>query len=113
MAVDKGNVKTDLELFFFSKDPTDLPSGETSATVTDNVAFVWGDSVNYVMGRVQIAAADWFTQTSEAVVVKSNVAQVFENADGDPNLYVVVITSATPTFAVGDLIFRYGMLQEG
>lgn len=105
VVVDKGNQKANLTILFFDSDPS-------AATITNNAAFVYSTDISKLIGRINIATADYETIDSEAIGVVRNIGLKLK-ASGSAILYAaVVLTSGTPTYtATSDLIFKYGFDQ--
>ncbi len=103
--VDQGNQKADLTILFFESDPA-------AATITNNAAFVFSTDITKVVGKVNVAAADYETINSKAVAcIKAIGLEMKGNATA--NLYAAVVTTGTPTYVgTTDLNFRYGFLQS-
>lgn len=90
--VDIYNQKADLDLFFFSGDPSTL------GVQLDNAAFDWSGSVGAgFCGRVSFTAADWTSVTGEAVACLNNLGLVVA-ASLVGTVYAVVIAQSTPTY---------------
>lgn len=107
VVIDKANQKPVLDIFFFDADPS-------AATITNNAAFVFSTDVAKVIGRAQVAAADYVTTNSIAVAkIALSERGLTLKANGGTAIYAaVVLNTGTPTFAVGDLIFKYGLAQK-
>lgn len=102
--LDLGNQKAALTILFFDSDPA-------AATITDNAAFVWSTDHSKLLGKVNIAAADYETIASEAVATVKAIGLLLE-ASGSANLFAVVVTTGTPTYtATTDIRITYGFLQ--
>lgn len=66
--VDVWNLKPDLEVLFFSGDPSAITAQ------VDNTAFSWGGGLPSVYcGKVSIVGADWSTVGTDAVMAVSNM----------------------------------------
>jgi hypothetical protein len=107
--IDKGNQKSVLDIVFFESDPT-------AATITNNAAFVFSTDISKVIGRVQVAAADYQTINGIAVaqVPLTTLPPVVLKANGSTSLFAaVILRSGTPTYvSAGDLIFKYSLAQK-
>lgn len=101
--IDKGDEKAVLDLLFFDADPS-------AATITNNSAFAFSTDIAKLIGRVHIAAEDYVTYDSIATVALKNIGLLLKPTA--TSLYVAVVTTGTPTYAVGDLIFKYGFKQS-
>lgn len=106
--VDKGNQKAALTILFFDSDPT-------AATITNNAAFVFSTAVSKLVGKINVAAADYITIDSTGIAsYQLKDLGLMLKASGSANLFVaVVLTSGTPTYlSTTDLIFKYGFKQS-
>lgn len=99
----------DITLLFFSRDPSSSSGG--SATVTDNLAFAWGSSKPYFLGRYEVEDTDYLTITDASATGRS-IGLILENEDTTNKIYFVVIANEAINFgATTDLSFRFGLLQ--
>lgn len=98
--IDRAQQKAVLELWFFRRSPTMVG--------VDNGAFDITDAeLEKAIGYVAVAAADYKDAASSGSLASiKNIQMVCDSADG--NVYVVAKTTGTPTYAVGDLTFKYG-----
>ncbi len=102
--IDKANQKKALTVLFFDSDPT-------AATITDNSAFVFSTAISKYIGRVDIAATDYVTVDSIALVSLGAIGKAMK-ASGSANLFVAVVAVEALNLATtSDLIFGYGFLQ--
>jgi hypothetical protein len=102
--IDKANQKKALTVLFFSANPA-------AATVTDNAAFVFSTDVAKLVGKVNIAAADYETVDSIGIACLKAIGLEMK-AVGSANLYAVIVaTEAINLATVGDYICLYGFLQ--
>lgn len=102
--IDKGNQKAALTILFFNANPE-------AATITDNAAFAFSTDIDSLIGKIDVAGADYSTFDSMAVATLKDIDLALKPASGS-TIYAVVVTTGTPTYAVGDLIFRYGFGQR-
>lgn len=106
---DLSNQKPALTLVFLGRKVSETE-------VTDNEAFAFDVAdVPHVIATVSIAAADWATIGSRAIVTKSGVGIVLDKELGGQHVgfEVIVVTSGTPTFLTTDaLTFSYGVIQD-
>ncbi len=101
---DVSNQKAALTVLFFDADPA-------AATITNNNAFAFVTDMAKCIGRSNIAAADYETIDSQAVATIRNLGMILKPVAS--TLYaVVMLTSGTPTYAVGALTFKYGFKQS-
>lgn len=104
VVLDDADQKADLTILFFDSNPT-------TATVTDNDAFAFGDNFTEVIGRVDVVADDYITFDSVATAALKDIDLALKPASGT-TIYAVVVTTGTPTYAAGSLTFRYGFGQR-
>lgn len=100
---DVSNQKAALTLLFFDADPA-------AATITNNAAFAFSTDLAKCIGRINVAAADYETVDSKAVATVRNLGMILKPTA--TSLYVAVVTTGTPTYAVGALTFKYGFKQS-
>jgi hypothetical protein len=104
---DDDNEKNPLSFLFFDAAPA-------SGTYTGNgaLALSSGDKAKY-LGRVDIAAADYFTVGGDAVASVKNIGLAVK-AVGTANLYMIpIVTSGTPTYTAStDIQVGLGFLQD-
>ena len=102
---DSANQKAAISILFFDADPT-------AATITDNAAFTISTDTSKLVGKIDIAAADYVTINTRAYACKNALSLGPLLPSSGKNLYAVVVTSGTPTYAATtDLIFTYGFIQ--
>lgn len=102
--VDKANQKKAITVLFFDSNPA-------AATVTDNSAFAFSTDIAKLVGKVNVAAADYETVDSIGIACLKNIGLKMK-ASGSANLYAVVIAGEAINLAtVGDLVFKYGFTQ--
>jgi hypothetical protein len=102
--LDRANQKATLEIFIFDADPT-------NATITDNAAFVFSTDDLKVLARIEVGPSDYVTINSKAVATIKGIGVALKAAG--TSLYVVVVTTDTPTYAATtDLQLIFGILQD-
>ena len=102
--MDRGNQKSAMDLLIFKAPP--------GGAFTDKSAYtpVTGDDA-LLIGRVTIAAADWVTYGSKALVTEAALGIAISSTG--PNLYCALISQGTPTYATTtDLVINLGILQD-
>lgn len=106
VVVDKANQKQPLTFLFFDQDPS-------AGTYTNNGAVTLdpADALK-VIAKVNVAAADYETVGGKAVAAVEVSKVVKGTPDSNRTLYLLVVTTGTPTYAVGDLLFRLGLLVD-
>lgn len=103
---DKANQKAALTILFFDSDPT-------AGTYTDKSALALSTDLAKVIGKVNVAAADYETIDSKAVACLKSIGLEMQLTAGATTLYAAVLTTGTPTYtSTSDLTFRYGVLQS-
>lgn len=105
LVIDKANQKAQLEVLLFNADP--------AGTFTNNSAFpTLGVDTLLLIARIPVAAADYVTTGGAATAHLTGLGRVLEAASGATSLWCAIVTTGTPTYAVGDLILRFGLLQD-
>ena len=90
---DNLNQSAALSILLFSSSPA------TGATITDNAAFVYGTTAfTKQIGIINVAALDYTTFNSKSSASLSGLRRIM-TAVGDVNLYAIVVTTGTPTYA--------------
>jgi len=103
--LDRSNSKATMEIVIFDSDPS-------AATITDKTAFVFNTDDLKVLARLSVAATDYVTINSKAIVTLKGLGVVVKAASGT-SLYAALITTGTPTFAATtDIQLKYGFLQD-
>jgi hypothetical protein len=103
--LDRANQKAAMEFIFFESDPS-------SATITDNSAFVYSTDDLKVLGHVTLAASDYVTLNSKAVATLRGLNLALQGS-ATTSLYVALVTTGTPTYAnTTDIQIKYGFLQD-
>lgn len=107
VAIDKTKQNPAIDLLFYSSNVT-----SAAANAANNLSDT--DQIN-LCGRVSIAAADWTTYANNSVLTYSGSKApnaMLAPASGTTIVYIVgILTAGTPTFALGDLMFKFGMVQ--
>lgn len=115
VVTDSANQKAPLTIVFFRSQP--------AGTFTNNAAFPLSNSdLALVCGKVNIAEDDYETIDSKAIAVKdiSSVLQFDQPSPssdsgvgvGPTTLYFGILTTGTPTYAVGSLRVSIGILPD-
>lgn len=102
--VDKANQKAALTVLFFEGDlsgGTYDDNGALTLTAADWAKF---------LGKVEVVAGDYTTINSRAYATVE--ASIIVKTDTLKQLRAIVVTTGTPTYAVGDLLFTYGILGD-
>lgn len=98
--IDHSNQKPAGTLLFFKSDPA-------AATITDNAAFVFSTDGNKVIATHAIAAADYVTIDSKAVLCYGNINKLVQPTD--TALYAAfVVTTASNLAATTDIQIAFG-----
>jgi len=106
LIIDKSNQKAPLDIYLFDSDPT-------AGTYTDNSAVVFSTDTAKMIARVPVAVQDYVTNNSIAVAHIRNIGAVLRGANGNTNLYAVMVTSQAVTYAAtSDLIARFGAMDD-
>lgn len=84
-----------------------------TGTATDHSAYtVNASDVPKMVGQVVVANSDYTTTSTAAVAVKSGLGIALQNNESTKNLYAVIVTTGTPTYAALALNFAFGFLQD-
>jgi hypothetical protein len=106
--IDKSKQKPAMTILFYQ-------TNVTSAAVNAANAMSDADQLN-LLGFHRILAADWIDYANNSICCfKGPTAPglLLEAATGTKDVYAVCILDAgTPTFAVGDLMFKLGVVQS-
>jgi hypothetical protein len=103
--VDKADQKPAFTIYFFQ---TNVTSGTFNAAPTISDA----DAANY-MGHVSIAAADYKDLGGVSVACAKAINLLLEAVSAGTNVYCfAVLDAGTPTFAVNDLVIKFGVVQS-
>jgi hypothetical protein len=104
--IDKQNAE--LDLYFFDANPT--------VSSTDNAALAIDDSqvTDKCIGVVNISSGDYKSIAGCSVATAKNVGLLVTPIEASEDVYVVVATRGTPTYATGGagLIFKYHLLRD-
>lgn len=102
--LDKEDQKSDLDIYFFNEAPV-------TTVGADNAAFALADSdLAKVIGKVNIAAADYVSSTNNAVATVTNIQMILQSIKDKRTLHLLVISRGTPDFTAGtDLILKLGL----
>ena len=92
-----------IDLIFFDADPS-------STTITTNTALTVDDAdLPNIIGVVQVTAYADFADNSVGFATNLAIPYV---ADSNGRIYAVPVCRGTPTYAVGDLNIRVGLLLD-
>lgn len=104
---DSANQKSPLTILLFNS----LPTG---ATTIDNSAFAYGSSsFPLEIAKINVLSTDYETIDSKATADIDTLGKVLQSYLGE-DLYVIVITTGTPTYGSGSniLSITFGFLQD-
>lgn len=102
---DKAKQDARLDIIFFNADPS-------GSTLTDNGAATLVDAdLLKVVGVVTILPTDYCDLADNSVASRCGIGLAFAAAGGD-NLYAVLVSRGTPTYAAGDLQLLVTILQD-
>jgi hypothetical protein len=102
--IDTEKESVELDIFFFSQSPT-IPA--------DNAAWELNaaNSAHYI-GHVTIETTDYVNSTSRSFACVRGLGLIVSPEANESDLYCVVVTRGTPTYAAGSLILKIGVYQE-
>lgn len=104
-AIDKSKNKPAFTLFFFQ-------TNVTSAAANAANALSDADAVN-CLGFVRVLSTDWIDLANNSFACFKGINLLLEAASGTTTVYVVgILDAGTPTFAVGDLVLKLGVVQS-
>lgn len=103
--IDTSNQKAALDILIFDSDPS-------SATITDDTAFVYSTDISKQIARIPVTAADYTTINSIATVSLGGLSRIVQ-ASGSRNLYAAIVLSGAPTYASTSAVrVVFGILQD-
>lgn len=104
---DLSNQKLAIDLIVFDSNPT-------ATTFTDNgVLDIADGDLPKVIGVVSVVAGDYAGFNDNAVATKNNIGLVLKSlATSRTQLWICLVTRATPTYAVNELSITLGILQD-
>lgn len=92
-------------IYFFNANPS-------NGTYTNNAELDIHDTdMAMCVGAIKVAATDWINAKDNGVAVLKSIGLGMVPS-GSANLYALVKTTTTPTYAVGDLTFKYFFFQD-
>ena len=92
-------------IFFFNASPA-------AGTYTNNAELDIHDTdMAKCVGAVTVAASDWINAKDNGVAVVKNIG-LGMTPNGSANLFYVMKTTTTPTYAVGDLVLTFFFLRD-
>ena len=97
-----------LVIYFFDENPTVASSDNAAIDISD------AELEDKCIGQMTIAAADYddLANASVATVPASSNGIVFRSQEAGGEIYAVVKTSGTPTYAAtDDLTFKYSVIH--
>jgi len=104
--IDNSNIKAPMTLLFFSQNPV--------GTYLDHATFTWSAAdTDILLRKVNIATVDYETINNKAVADISAIAKDIYSTNGNTSIYVVMITTGTPTYATTTaLTLKIGVIQD-
>lgn len=108
--IDNDGQAAPLTFMFFDKDPSSL------GIITDNIGFSWGSgSIEGCIAKINIATADYDGVINGKYILDKDIySKVLQTTDESKDLYLVIITTGTPTYTTGkhSLTIKLGLLQD-
>lgn len=102
--LDKSAQNAPMDLLVFQVTPA-------AATTADHGAFAWSTDNLNLIARVSIGAGDYVIIKSQSVAMKTGLGIAVKGSG--TGLFVVAVTSGTPTYAgANDLQWTWGILQD-
>lgn len=103
--IDKAKQKQPLDIFFFDLAPT--------LSVADNGVFSITDAeMLKCVGVVSILAADYADSAANSVATKTQLGRIMQAYRMSKDLFCVVVARGGATYASGDLVFKFGLVQR-
>lgn len=113
VVTDSGKQSAALSIFFFDELPTVASSDNAAIDITD------AEMADKCIGVVTLAAASYVAVANSSVVASANINLLLKSKTTavsgatSGNLYAVVKTTGTPTYAsTSDLCFKYSFIQD-
>jgi hypothetical protein len=105
--VNSNTVHPDLDILIFDEDPED-------STTTDNSAFVLhANDIDKHIATVQVSSSDYVLNGTKYSANLRNLAEVLQASSESTNLYFVIVSKGTPTFAATtDLHLLFKFMRE-
>lgn len=103
--VDKTKQHPGISIFFYKTAVT-----SAAANAANNLSDA--DALSY-MGHLSIATSDWKDLANNSFACYKGINLLLEAATGSTNVYMVgIVDAGTPTFALGDFQFNFGVVQS-
>jgi hypothetical protein len=106
--LDTSAQKAALTIMFFSQIPS-------AATYADHGAFAWGSgatSYQYYLGKIDIAAGDYNDTINSVALASPTIAPKIVTPNAG-NIYAVIVTTGTPTYATTTALYvTFGFSQD-
>ena len=100
---DQSDQKAAMQIFFFDGNPA-------AATLTNNAAAAFtAADIAKIAGRLPIAGADFVTLPTGLATASYKNLGLIVKPHTDGKLYVAMVTTGTPTYAVGALTLKFGV----
>ncbi len=103
--IDKAKQNAALDLFFFDETPTLVNADNGAFDMTD------ANMADQCIGTLKIAATDYCDAANSSVATVKNAGLFLKAAPATKNLFMVVVSNGTPTYANGSLVFKLGIVK--
>lgn len=103
--LDKAAQKSELDILFFSENPTNAVASNDAASISD------AEMASKFLGHVKILATDYEDLAACSFATKQNLSLLLEcNTDRSQSIWALVVSRGTPTYgSTSDLVFKLGV----
>ncbi len=106
IVLDKQKRNAAMEILFFNSEPTIASAVNAALDISDS------EMAAKFLGKVSVAGADYIDLLGCSVCAKVNVGILLQGVAGSRDLYMVLQSKGTPTYAASDLVIKVGILQD-
>lgn len=103
--VDKAKQKSLLTVLLFNAAPTIASALNAALDITDAIM-----AANFI-GQVSIPAANYVDLNGNSVATVNNINLMLKAGTGT-SIWYVIMSGGTPTYGVGDLNLKFGIMQD-
>lgn len=106
VALDQAKQKAAFDIYFFNASPTVASADNAALDITD------AEMTAKCIGRISIATGDYGTDLSaNSEATKQGIDLLLQGASDSKDLYVLLRSAGSPTYAASSLSIRLGVLQ--
>lgn len=102
--IDEADQGAALDLVFFNSSTPSLGTLNAAVSISDA-------NIRYYMGRVSIAAGDYYDMGGNRVADLNNIGRLLKPENNGTGLWVGGVSRGTGTYAVNSLSFRFGFIR--